>query len=182
MQSNGLSDKEIMLLKYANDSENAITSQPTVAARDPHKKRNAIFNFASDDLKSNSGSAVNSNVSSPSSKMDSTPSSITNRPGIDDTVLTDTMKQFLDKSVKQALEDSHRRAMEEGSPFIITPAIEKHLRNLSPGDEMLIDSTIKRWKNDTDVMNRKSAAGKQTKVGAILIIRILFYFYYLKMQ
>ena len=160
---NGLSDKELMLQNYCQDDSNHgnhTSNNTTATARDPHKKRNAIFNFTNEDL--NSGTASTNSSLSSGTTMDS----ITNRPGIDDTVLTDTMKKFLDKSVRQALEDSHRRAMEEGAPFIITPAIEKHLRNLSPGQEMMIEDTIKRWKNDTENVNKKTPAKqiKETKV------------------
>ncbi|XP_005101567.2 uncharacterized protein LOC101861292 [Aplysia californica] len=158
---NGLSDKEIMFHNYSQDSDsNQGSNGTTPSVRDPHKKRNAIFNFTND-IEGKNGLHATVNTSNSSSvhaispKPESAQPSTTNRPGIDDTVLTDTMKKFLDKSVRQALEDSHRRAMEEGSPFIITPAIEKHLRNLSPGEELLVEDTIKRWKNDTDSVSRK---------------------------
>ncbi|KAK6983425.1 Ras-responsive element-binding protein 1, partial [Biomphalaria glabrata] len=121
----GLSDKEIMLQNYTQDSNSSHGS----SAVDPHKKRNAIFNLPSDE-----------DHVKPSSVKSLT--GVTNRPGIDDTVLSDTMKQFLDKSVKQAVEDSQRRAIEKGSKFILTPYIERHLRHLPSSDDSGLDLTL----------------------------------------
>ncbi|KAH9491643.1 hypothetical protein Btru_031106 [Bulinus truncatus] len=126
VQMRGLSDKEIMLQNYSQDSNHGSST-----TMDPHKKRNAIFNLGSED----------DQIISKLSPIKSVQGGTT-RPGIDDTVLTDTMKQFLDKSVKQAVEDSRRRAMEKGSKFILTPYIERHLRHLPSSDNVGLDLTL----------------------------------------
>lgn len=154
----GISDKDIMIHNYTHDSDSNHSCNNLIYARDPHKKRNAIFNLASEDEHETNGKiSLNSNLSlTPPSKLTS---GLTSRPGIDDTVLTDTMKNFLDKSVRQALEDSHRRALEEGSKFVITPAIERHLRHLPLMEDINADMAInehaRSFKCDKNFFNRK---------------------------
>ncbi|GFN79227.1 ras responsive element binding [Plakobranchus ocellatus] len=159
----GLSDRDIMLQNYSQDSDSNNSSSLTttttaattitttsnsssngkVAAHDTHKKRNAVFTLEPDcepparsrgEKLTNGLNGVSHGNNSGLAVFCGGKSGSSTRPGIDDTVLTDTMKNFLDKSVRQAVEDSHRRALEEGSKFVITPAIERHLRCL-PGVE-----------------------------------------------
>ena len=146
-----------MLHNYTHDADlnhnSSTNNKPLV--HDTHKKRNAVFSLdtteggaslslAVDKLngltnKGDGPTGINGvlNSGNNSTPFNTSKSGASTRPGIDDTVLTDTMKHFLDKSVRQALEDSHRRAMEEGSKFVITPAIERHLRSLSDGADCM---------------------------------------------
>ncbi|CAL1532376.1 unnamed protein product [Lymnaea stagnalis] len=151
----GLSDKEIMLQNYTQDSDSNHSSSNPVSLRDPHKKRNAIFNLNGEEEHTNNKMSSTNHISTLTTKPTS---GLITRPGIDDTVLTDTMKNFLDKSVRQALEDSHRRALKEGSEFIITPAIERHLRHLPMNEttpEFSVNHKIQCLKCEREFINHK---------------------------
>ncbi|GFR78995.1 Ras-related protein RIC1 [Elysia marginata] len=155
----GLTDRDIMLQNYSqegddthisnnnNNNNNNNKNNNIIIKPDTHKKRNAVFSL--DDPENGMrvtqtleklNTSVNkgdTNGRNGLTLFSTNKSGASTRPGIDDTVLTDTMKNFLDKSVRQALEDSQRRALEEGSKFVITPAIERHLRSLSAEGDAL---------------------------------------------
>ena len=53
------------------------------------------------------------------------------------------------------MEDSARRAVDSGTPFVVTPAMEKHLRALSPGGQSLVDDAVKKWKREAEQAVRR---------------------------